>query len=848
MMAVVLTAGVASASPVQGTLGGDTTWSAAGSPYTLTGDVTVPAGVTLTVEPGAVVIADTQDALKAGVDTARVELTVQGTLKVKGTAAQPATFRTVLGAAGIWYGIVVGAGVASSLEGAVVRDAVSGVSLVHSNASVDVSASLLTHNLRGATSTSGVLYLDHTRVTDNVNEGVRCTSICRVDYTTLAFNGGAAFDFASARADFRLTNSIVSDNTGGVLLGDFNAEFAVSHNVIHGGGDPFPTGSASKNIFFNPLFVSASNPRITSNSPARFAASDGFSDVGALPYAGDATPELEGYLHRDTTLSGEVVLKGDLVVPPGITLTLLAGTTLKAAATDGLRTGLDPERTEILVRGALRVQGSADQPVTLQGASAVAGSWYGLRVVDHPDRKASTLERLIIRDAVAGLTATHAELVLSTSTFTANVTGLQADGDASVELSDAQVTANTVGVSVLEDSDVSLTRAQLRGNTTGASVSDGVRDTYGGGASYLIVLDSLLTANTDAVTAWGYGAVVRMNRTRVVSNTRHGVSCDVSRCELNSSTLAFNGGTAVRVENTTGYYYKNESSVTNCILTSNGNYGISVSGIEARADYNDVWDNRANYQNLTAGAHSLSADPLFLSSTDLRLRRGSPCVGKGENGISLGAHPDYLALARLVVSPALDTVPLGTTQAFSVGARDSDGLEVALAPATWTSTGLGAITAQGVFTAGSQAGAATVTVSAEGLSTSFPLALPVGPVARITLTPEDPEVYSGGVLQFEARAEDAFGNAVTTPPEWSALPSVGSISSTGVLRAQGATGHYPDAVRVTVGGMTSTTSLHLRNIGEGASSGCSSAGGGGAFAPLLGLLLLGLGGRRRARA
>jgi hypothetical protein len=73
---------VAAATNVSGTISTNTTWTLANSPYVMTGNVTVAAGVTLTIEPSVLV---------QGNSNLRT-LTVNGSLSAVGTASQQITF------------------------------------------------------------------------------------------------------------------------------------------------------------------------------------------------------------------------------------------------------------------------------------------------------------------------------------------------------------------------------------------------------------------------------------------------------------------------------------------------------------------------------------------------------------------------------------------------------------------------------------------------------------------------------------------------------------------------------------------------------------------------------------
>jgi len=84
-------------------------------------------------------------------------------------------------------------------------------------------------------------------------------------------------------------------------------------------------------------------------------------------------------LKGDTTWSGTVIVNGDILVPPGVTLTVLPGTTVKFRRIDetseqnmfGVESPYYPE-AELIVRGRLIARGTGDETIVFTSAEVNA--------------------------------------------------------------------------------------------------------------------------------------------------------------------------------------------------------------------------------------------------------------------------------------------------------------------------------------------------------------------------------------------------------------------------------------------------------------------------------------------
>ncbi len=182
-------------------------------------------------------------------------------------------------------------------------------------------------------------------------------------------------------------------------------------------------------------------------------------------------------LTADTVWSGEILVSEDILVPAGVSLTVMPGTVVRVEAADSTKT--DPEyvshRTEITVRGVLRVRGEEKNPVLFgsatPGGEDLLNAWGGIII----DAGTAEIARAVVSGAETGITVLHGTLTASGLSLVENRYGMLVQGeDSVVELRFSTVSKNDYGVFLLNGASFSRLDSTLAGNSK--------RDFYSGKA------------------------------------------------------------------------------------------------------------------------------------------------------------------------------------------------------------------------------------------------------------------------------------------------------------------------------------------------------------------------------
>lgn len=164
---------------VCGALTGHRVWAA--PVYTLTCDVTIPAGSSLTVRPGVLI---------QFADPGPYSLIIRGQFSAEATPTQPIRLQAVTPGAGRWGSLQVAATAILSFSNVEVRDGGAGnhAQIEVLGGSAEIDNSLIHHGINGISAQNTSLILRHSQVNDHTGYGLRLQATAIPTFPTIQAN------------------------------------------------------------------------------------------------------------------------------------------------------------------------------------------------------------------------------------------------------------------------------------------------------------------------------------------------------------------------------------------------------------------------------------------------------------------------------------------------------------------------------------------------------------------------------------------------------------------------------------------------------------------------------------
>jgi parallel beta-helix repeat protein len=232
-----------------GHITGNTTWALSGSPYIVTGTVTVDSGVTLTIEPGVTVIFLARLNDQRGPDDPwHIRLIVNGTLNAQGTDTDNIVFTSSSSnpAPYDWSGIrFLEAGSTGTLEYIDIQYAGNGVAFKNCS-SCGIRNSTITNSYTGVylENTPASNYIEDNSFINNLYAGIRC-AYCASTITNNTITGNSEgqgiYVYYSGGTSMNLPDPVITGNTISGN-GTYGIEFRgcgdsiITNNIITGNG------------------------------------------------------------------------------------------------------------------------------------------------------------------------------------------------------------------------------------------------------------------------------------------------------------------------------------------------------------------------------------------------------------------------------------------------------------------------------------------------------------------------------------------------------------------------------------------------------------------------------------
>ncbi len=441
------------ATVVTAPIAGEVRWWASGSPYRVSGDLVVPAGASLRIEPGT------------SVEVADGVIRVEGTLEAVGEAARGITFRAGGAAEGArWAGIVLRSAAARlehvAVEGAATAITVEGVSPVLAH--LHLRRNRVGIAIQGAFAKASV---SESEIVENTDLGVRVSDGAQPSFTGTRITRNAGDGVVVETSAPTFDGCVIESNgRNGIRSRAATPVLKQSTIAANGGLDLEHDGSR---LEVGPNWWGVSSAAQVVRRIGGNVALAGFLD--APPGQGEeralalAPKVLEGSIASSLLLiaaDSPYSLRGEVVLARGADVTLAPGVTIRYATRDAAL---------VVDEGTLSVAGTAERPVRLvSGQSSPAPGDYRAAIeIRHDGPVASRIEHAEARDAEYGIVVAEGAPEIIGSLVHANLqSGVLVSGKARPKLAACTITANQgpAGIEVAGSASPSIEGNNVFGN------------------------------------------------------------------------------------------------------------------------------------------------------------------------------------------------------------------------------------------------------------------------------------------------------------------------------------------------------------------------------------------------
>lgn len=330
-----------------------------------------------------------------------------------------------------------------------------------------------------------------------------------------------------------------------------------------------------------------------------------------------------GSLVSNETWSGVVDLEGDVIVPEGITLTILPGTTVTFPALfDATFSGNNTSKTEFIVNGALLAEGIVENPIVFMSnrmENSQKGDWVGIRIYGYARLQYTTVEysdygiyfygdedqdELFIKDCTIQHTSGNG--IYAYVHNNANIP---------VTIENNDITDNNgKGIYCRAYTFNSMLNAGICGNTVYENGDTGIYCYADGGSGDPKIIAIICNNTVYGHTAYG-----------IYCYTLSGASSELS---IENNTV-YNSGDGI-------YTYYNSSSALSTLAITSNTLHTGTQGIEVYARYSSI---SPSIQNNTIHSHTSNGIncTYYGSSTLLPSLEGNQVLNNAGNGIYLNA-------------------------------------------------------------------------------------------------------------------------------------------------------------------------------------------------------------------